>query len=119
MAVKLTGAAPWYHYIPLKPDYSDLYDIMAFFVGPVDENGKVDTSLGHDVSDREEKRNPLLAYRFAGLLVAKGADKIQHLARKIGEAGQRYALDHWSWRNMQAYVRITTIAIHFVCQSSP
>ncbi|KAK8858562.1 hypothetical protein IAR55_002791 [Kwoniella newhampshirensis] len=65
---------PWYHYIPLKPDYSDLYDIMAFFVGPVDEAGNVDTTKGHD-----------------------------RLAQKIGEAGQRFALDHWSWVDMQAY----------------
>lgn len=43
-------AVPWLHYIPLKPDYSDLYDIMSFFVGPMDENGKVNTELGHDVS---------------------------------------------------------------------
>lgn len=42
--------APWYHYIPLKPDYSDLYDIMAFFVGPLDDAGHVDFSKGHDVS---------------------------------------------------------------------
>ncbi|WVQ82986.1 hypothetical protein IAT38_005124 [Cryptococcus sp. DSM 104549] len=65
---------PWLHYIPLKPDYSDLYDIMAFFVGPVDELGNVDETRGHD-----------------------------HLARKIGEAGQRFALEHWSWVDMQAY----------------
>jgi hypothetical protein len=38
--------APWYHYIPLKPDYSDLYDTMAFFVGPVDEEGRVDETKG-------------------------------------------------------------------------
>lgn len=42
--------APWYHYIPLKPDYSDLYDIMAFFVGPLDDAGHVDFSKEHDVS---------------------------------------------------------------------
>ncbi|GFZ45243.1 hypothetical protein JCM24511_02969 [Saitozyma sp. JCM 24511] len=65
---------PWYHYIPLKPDYSDVYDIMAFFVGPVDDKGIVDEALGHD-----------------------------HLARKIGEAGQRFALEHWRWVDMQAY----------------
>lgn len=29
---------------------------------------------------------------------------MQHLAQKIGEAGQRFALDHWNWANMQAYV---------------
>ncbi|WRT67758.1 uncharacterized protein IL334_004730 [Kwoniella shivajii] len=65
---------PWYHYIPLKPDYSDLYDIMAFFVGPVDEAGNIDTTKGHD-----------------------------YLAQKIGEAGQKFALEHWSWVDMQAY----------------
>ncbi|KAG8895495.1 Glycosyltransferase Family 90 domain containing protein [Tulasnella sp. 417] len=34
---------PWLHYIPLKYDYSDLYDILAFFLGDV--QGKVN---GHD-----------------------------------------------------------------------
>ncbi|WVQ78122.1 hypothetical protein IAT38_000203 [Cryptococcus sp. DSM 104549] len=24
---------PWYHYIPVKPDYSDIFDILAFFEG--------------------------------------------------------------------------------------
>ncbi|WVR06338.1 hypothetical protein IAU60_003369 [Kwoniella sp. DSM 27419] len=66
---------PWLHYIPLKPDYSDLYDIMAFFVGPIDEAGRVDETKGHD-----------------------------HLAKKIGEAGQQFALEHWNWANMQAYM---------------
>jgi hypothetical protein len=41
--------APWLHYIPLKLDYSDLYDIMAFFVGPIGPDGQVDASKGHDV----------------------------------------------------------------------
>ena len=41
--------APWYHYIPLKPDYSDMYDILAFFVGPLFDSGEVDESKGHDV----------------------------------------------------------------------
>ncbi|KAG8949524.1 Glycosyltransferase Family 90 domain containing protein [Tulasnella sp. 424] len=34
---------PWLHYIPLKYDYSDLYDILAFFLG--DMHGKAN---GHD-----------------------------------------------------------------------
>nr|WVH01971.1 beta-1,2-xylosyltransferase 1 [Naematelia aurantialba] len=66
---------PWYHYIPLKVDYSDLYDTLAFFVGPMDDNGEIDETLGHD-----------------------------YLAQKIGEAGQRFALDHWRWIDMQAYM---------------
>ncbi|KAK4689532.1 hypothetical protein P7C73_g565, partial [Tremellales sp. Uapishka_1] len=66
---------PWYHYIPLKPDYEDLYDTMAFFIGPVDDDGVVDETKGHD-----------------------------HLARKIGEAGQKFALENWRWQDMQAYM---------------
>jgi beta-1,2-xylosyltransferase len=27
---------PWYHYVPAKYDYSDLFDIMAFFAGSPD-----------------------------------------------------------------------------------
>ena len=62
---------------------------MAFFVGPVDELGKVDETKGHDVG-----------------FVNRGAQRAdaQYLGRKIGEAGQQFALDHWSWANMQAYV---------------
>ncbi|GHJ84047.1 hypothetical protein NliqN6_0449 [Naganishia liquefaciens] len=34
---------PWYHYVPLKVDYSDLYDIMVYFAGSPDGQVK-----GHD-----------------------------------------------------------------------
>jgi hypothetical protein len=27
---------PWYHYVPARYDYSDLFDIMAFFTGSPD-----------------------------------------------------------------------------------
>ncbi|KAL7423141.1 hypothetical protein Q5752_002441 [Cryptotrichosporon argae] len=70
----MSWLTPWYHYIPIKPDYSDLYDVMAFFVGPMDETGAIDTTKGHD-----------------------------YLARKIGEAGRQFALEHWRWEDMQAY----------------
>ena len=31
---------PWVHFIPVKVDYTDLYDILAFFIGgPDGENG--------------------------------------------------------------------------------
>ncbi|KAK4703500.1 hypothetical protein P7C70_g2716, partial [Phenoliferia sp. Uapishka_3] len=33
---------PWIHYVPVKVDYSDLYDILAFFIGTPDGQG------GHD-----------------------------------------------------------------------
>lgn len=34
----------WVHYVPVKYDYSDIYDIMAFFKGDIDGMG----GKGHD-----------------------------------------------------------------------
>ncbi|SGY16116.1 BQ5605_C012g06764 [Microbotryum silenes-dioicae] len=33
---------PWYHYIPVNVDYTDLFNIMAFFKGDIDGNGAHD-----------------------------------------------------------------------------
>lgn len=33
---------PWYHYIPIKIDYSDLFDLMSFFTGDLDGNDGFD-----------------------------------------------------------------------------
>jgi hypothetical protein len=33
---------PWYHYVPLKVDYTDLYDLMAFFSGDLDRKNNND-----------------------------------------------------------------------------
>lgn len=59
----------------MQADYSDMYDILSFFIGPLREDGSVDHSKGHD-----------------------------YLGHKIGHAGQEFALDHWRWVDMQAYV---------------
>ncbi|KAH9812106.1 family 90 glycosyltransferase [Melampsora americana] len=32
----------WYHYIPIKVDYSDLFDLMSFFTGDLDGHGGFD-----------------------------------------------------------------------------
>jgi beta-1,2-xylosyltransferase len=41
-------AIPWYHYIPLKYDYTDLWDILTYFDGALDGSSK-----GHE--DQAEK----------------------------------------------------------------
>lgn len=51
--------------------------MLAFFIGPMREDGTVDHSLGHD-----------------------------YLGKKIGQAGQEFALNHWRWVDMQAYVSL-------------
>ncbi|KAL1412895.1 hypothetical protein Q8F55_000644 [Vanrija albida] len=66
---------PWYHYIPIRADYSDAWDVLAFFIGPIRSDGTVDHSKGHD-----------------------------YLGKKIGAAGQEFALSHWRWVDMQAYM---------------
>ncbi|WVQ70107.1 uncharacterized protein L199_008332 [Kwoniella botswanensis] len=43
---------PWYHYVPVKLDYTDIHDIMAFFNGSPD--GKV---KGHDSLAKEIAKN--------------------------------------------------------------
>jgi hypothetical protein len=55
---------------PLQIDYSDLYDIAAFFIGSPE--GRV-----------------------------KGRDD---LAQQIAEQGRKFAMEHWRWEDMQAYV---------------
>ncbi|GMK53842.1 hypothetical protein CspeluHIS016_0104280 [Cutaneotrichosporon spelunceum] len=74
---------PWYHYIPIQADYSDLYDVLAFFVGPVREDGTVDHERGHD-----------------------------YLGKKIGQAGQDFTLQHWRWADMQAYMYRLLLELH-------
>jgi hypothetical protein len=56
----------------MQIDYSDLYDISAFFIGSPD--GRV-----------------------------PGRDD---LAKQIAEQGRQFALDHWRWQDMQAYVSV-------------
>lgn len=34
---------PWVHYVPVKIDYSDVYDIMTYFVGTPDGRGSHDS----------------------------------------------------------------------------
>lgn len=61
---------PWVHFIPMQIDYSDLYDISAFFIGSPDGRVK-----GHDAH-----------------------------AQQIAEQGRKFALEHWRWEDMQAYM---------------
>jgi hypothetical protein len=41
---------PWYHYIPLKYDYTDLWDVLAFLDGAPDTIGSLGSSIGNLLS---------------------------------------------------------------------
>ncbi|KAK4054476.1 hypothetical protein OIV83_000970 [Microbotryomycetes sp. JL201] len=50
---------PWVHYVPVKIDYSDLYDIMTYFIGTPDGHG------GHDsVAERIGEAGRLWAKNY-------------------------------------------------------
>ncbi|EGG11221.1 family 90 glycosyltransferase [Melampsora larici-populina 98AG31] len=67
---------PWVHYVPIKVDYSDLYDVMVFFLG-------------------DENQDPNLKE------IKKGHDD---LAEKIATDGKRWAAEHWRREDMAAYM---------------
>ncbi|KPV74647.1 glycosyltransferase family 90 protein [Rhodotorula graminis WP1] len=61
---------PWLHYVPVKVDYSDLYDIMTFFRGTPDGKGahdelakKIGTAGKHWARDHWRKQD-MAAYMF-------------------------------------------------------
>ncbi|KAA1080927.1 F-actin-capping protein subunit alpha [Puccinia graminis f. sp. tritici] len=65
---------PWYHYIPVKVDYQDLYDIMAFFLGDSnglnahDQVGKQIGQQGHDWTEKSWRLTDMQAYMYLLLL---------------------------------------------------
>jgi hypothetical protein len=48
-------AIPWYHYIPLKYDYTDLWDVLAFLDGAPDGASSSSTSTGSSSKEEEEE----------------------------------------------------------------
>jgi len=80
---------PWVHYVPIKVDYSDLYDVMVFFRGDEESaGGKAGKESRRQVLMRRGSRNT-------------GHD---HLAEKIASQGKRWAAEHWRRVDMAAYM---------------
>ncbi|KAI5480769.1 glycosyltransferase family 90 protein [Pseudohyphozyma bogoriensis] len=65
---------PWVHYAPIKVDYSDLYDVMAFFIGTPDGQGGHDSiaerigQQGKDWAAKYWRREDMAAYMYRLLL---------------------------------------------------
>ncbi|KPV74610.1 glycosyltransferase family 90 protein, partial [Rhodotorula graminis WP1] len=61
---------PWYHYIPIQSDYSDLPDVAAFFIGAPDGTGSHDAlakriaQQGKKWSEEHYREVDLAAYAF-------------------------------------------------------
>ncbi|GAA5959239.1 hypothetical protein JCM8115_000048 [Rhodotorula mucilaginosa] len=65
---------PWVHYIPLRVDYTDLFDIMAFFTGDLEgrnahpELGKQIADNGKEYADKYWRYADMETYLFRVLL---------------------------------------------------
>ncbi|KAL7416368.1 glycosyl transferase family 90-domain-containing protein [Mrakia frigida] len=61
---------PWFHYVPIKTDYSDMYDTLAFFRGTPDHPGGFDDVAKHIARNGKcfvkklWRREDLQAYMF-------------------------------------------------------
>lgn len=62
---------PWLHYVPIKPDFTDIYDIMAFFKGDIDGVGQDHDTVadalaraGHKWQLTMSREEDMLAYVF-------------------------------------------------------
>lgn len=77
---------PWVHYIPLKPDLTDLYDVMTFFQTENDALGKEIAMTGKEWSKTFWRKDDMVAYQFRLLLelarlAAPDRDKASYNAR--------------------------------------
>ncbi|KZV84062.1 hypothetical protein EXIGLDRAFT_727684 [Exidia glandulosa HHB12029] len=61
---------PWVHFVPFKMDYSDLYDVMAFFRGTPDGKGAHDdlaekiATAGREWAERYWRQDDVIAYMW-------------------------------------------------------
>jgi len=62
---------PWLHYVPVKLDYTDIYDILAFFKGDIDGMGRDHDEMadilaraGHKWSLTFWRQEDMIAYMF-------------------------------------------------------
>jgi hypothetical protein len=61
---------PWVHYVPVKLDYTDLYDALTFFAGDLEGNGGADdlaqeiAGAGRDWSMKYYRHEDMVAYAF-------------------------------------------------------
>ncbi|EFP88072.2 uncharacterized protein PGTG_12519 [Puccinia graminis f. sp. tritici CRL 75-36-700-3] len=108
---------PWVHYVPIKVDYSDLYDVMVFFQG--EEEEEEEEELSNDPKSRPTKRSSERKRKRSRRDGDGGRERYnnQHqkrktkknnghdqLAEKIASQGKRWAAEHWRRTDMAAYM---------------
>jgi hypothetical protein len=66
---------PWVHYVPIKVDYTDLYDVMAFFIGNPETGEGAHESMAQRIAEQGKqfakqhwRRADMAAYMFRLIL---------------------------------------------------
>jgi hypothetical protein len=87
---------PWYHYVPLQMDYSDLWDIMAFFEGAPDGSTPANLDLAQRIGDSgkqfvEEhwRVEDLHSFSLLQILEVSSFSLSSHLCRWCGQRVRR------------------------------
>jgi hypothetical protein len=81
---------PWYHYIPLKYDYTDLWDVLAFLDGAPDTTG----SLGSSGSSLEEEEEEEQEEEEKGEKRARKETRGVELAEEVAKRGMELAKEN-------------------------
>ena len=55
---------PWVHYVPIKPDLTDLYDVMLFFRTGHDDLAKKIATEGKTWSKTFWRKEDMVSYQF-------------------------------------------------------
>ena len=55
---------PWAHYVPIKADLTDLYDVLTFFRGGHDDMAKEIAMAGKEWSKSFWRKEDMVAYQF-------------------------------------------------------
>ncbi|KAH9459375.1 hypothetical protein Pst134EA_033027 [Puccinia striiformis f. sp. tritici] len=72
---------PWYHYIPVRIDYEEIFDLMSFFTGAPSDD--------HQSSSDDQ------TFKTEGF---------DHLAKSIAQNGSLWADEHFRYQDIRAYV---------------
>lgn len=97
---------PWVHYVPVKVDYSDLYDILLFFRGDLGisrkskrRSGASSSGSGAEGGEDGEEEDGDENEGGEG-----GREGYDYLAEKIASEGKKWIGEYWREEDMTAYM---------------
>ena len=94
---------PWVHYIPISPDFRELYHLHAYFLGPALDasasSARSAWSTPAALDDGGRRQRPAVA-KFAHTAQHEGMSSL----KRINEAGKRWRATHARPIDAEVYV---------------